>query len=267
MDDFIARAAFAGMAVALAAGPLGSFLVWRRMAYFGDALTHSALLGVALGLAIGIGVSPAVIAICTAMAMLLVLFQRQRSLADDTLLGILSHGALSLGIIALTLLEGVRYDLLALLVGDILVVSSEELTWIWIVALGALGVLAVLWRSLLRLTVQEDLARVEGVPVVAIRLAFMVLLAAIVAVAMKITGVLLVTALLIIPAAAARRYARSPEQMAAGAAVAGCIAVMAGLAGSVAWDAPSGPSIVVAALALFLLSLVMPPSGKKKKSS
>lgn len=263
MDDFLVRAALAGAAVALAAGPMGTFLVWRRMAYFGDALTHSALLGVALGIVLGTGTAPAVILVCTAMAALLSLLQRQRALADDTLLGILAHGSLSLGVVALGFLGGARYDLHALLFGDILVVSETELLWIWGASVGALGALALLWRPLLRITAHEDLARAEGVRVAPVRFAFTVLMAALIAAAMKVVGVLLVTSLLIIPAAAARRFAATPEQMAVGAAAVGVAAVAGGLAGSVAWDTPSGPSIVIAALAIFGAAFAVPARGSR----
>ena len=97
MDDFLVRALIAGFGVAAVAGPLGAFVVWRRMAYFGDTLAHAALLGVALGFLLGIGVNLGVTATCVGIAVALVVFQRRRQLGSDTLLGILSHGALALG--------------------------------------------------------------------------------------------------------------------------------------------------------------------------
>ncbi|WP_018233642.1 zinc ABC transporter permease subunit ZnuB [Thioalkalivibrio thiocyanodenitrificans] len=258
MDDFILRALMGGMAVALVAGPLGAFVVWRRMAYFGDTLAHSALLGVALGFLLGISMNLTVIALCTGLAVLLVLLQRQRRLASDTLLGILAHSTLSLGLVAVAFLEGVRIDLMGYLFGDILAVSQTDLAWIFGGGLLALLLLAVLWRPLLAMTVHEDLARVEGVPVMWVSLGFMLLIAVVIAVAMKVVGILLITSLMIIPAATARRLAATPEQMAVLAGVFGALAVAGGVAGSLQWDTPTGPSIVVAAAALFVVVYIVP---------
>lgn len=258
MDDFLIRALVAGCGVAVVAGPLGSFMVWRRMAYFGDTLSHSALLGVTLGFLLGIDPTVGVIGVCAALAALLVALQGQRSLATDTLLGILSHSALSLGLVALAFVETLRVDLIGYLFGDILAVGRADIAWIWGGGAVALAGLALLWRRLLAITVDEDLARVEGLPVTALRLALMLLVALVVAVAMKIVGILLITALLIIPAATARRFAATPEAMAVLASGLGAVAVAAGLMGSLTWDTPAGPSVVVAALALFLASAGVP---------
>jgi zinc transport system permease protein len=255
IDDFLWRALFGGVGVALVAGPLGSFVVWRRMAYFGDSLAHSALLGVALGFLLGTDLQIGVIATCVALALILVALQQQRRLATDTLLGILSHSALSLGLVAVSFAQTLRIDLMGYLFGDILAVGMTDLAWIYGGGAAALAVLAAIWRPLLAMTVHEELARAEGVPVIAIRLVFMLAIAITIAIAMKIIGILLITSLLIIPAATARRFARTPEQMAALASLTGCLAVVGGLAASLRFDTPSGPSVVVAAAALFLLSL------------
>jgi len=258
LAEFLVRALLGGLGVALVAGPMGSFIVWRRMAYFGDTLSHSALLGVALGFLLGVNLTLAVIVVCALIAILLVAMQQQRVLASDTLLGILAHSALSLGLVVVAFMETVRVDLLALLFGDILAVTTLDLAWIYGGGAVALAILVALWRPLLAITVHEELARVEGVHVLAVRLGFMLLIALVIAVALKIVGILLITSLMIIPAATARRFVTTPEQMAAGAALVGAAAVGAGLWGSWQWDTPAGPSIVVAAFALFLLAMVMP---------
>ena len=245
------RALIAGLGVALVTGPLGAFVVWRRMAYFGDTLAHSALLGVALGFLLEVNINLAIILVCVALAMLLVALQHQRRLASDTLLGILSHSALSLGLIVLAFMETLRIDLMGYLFGDILSVTLADIYWIWGGGAAALLVLVWIWRPLLAMTVHEELARVEGVPVVTIRLAFMLLIALVIAVAMKVVGILLITSLLIIPAATARWFARTPEQMALLAALIGCLAVGGGLFASLQWDLPAGPAVVVAAAMLF----------------
>ncbi|MCG5243147.1 zinc ABC transporter permease subunit ZnuB [Azospirillum doebereinerae] len=261
MDDFVVRALVAGCGIAALAGPLGSFVVWRRMAYFGDTLSHSALLGVTLGFLLGVNPMIGVMAVCVALALALVALQRRRTLAADTLLGILSHGSLSLGLVALAFLETLRVDLMAYLFGDILSVTTSDLAWIYGGGVVALAGLALLWRRLLAVTVDEDLARVEGMPVDALRLAFMLLIALVIAVAMKVVGILLITSLLIIPAAAARRFARTPETMAALASVLGVVAVVAGMMASLNWDLPGGPCVVVSAAALFLIGSAVPMRG------
>lgn len=253
MDDFFIRALVGGVGVALVAGPLGVFVVWRRMAYFGAAMAHSALLGVALGFLLAVDLNLAVIVVCIALALLLVALQRQQALATDTLLGILAHGALAVGLIVLAFVETLRVDLMSYLFGDVLAVTSHDLAWIYGGGAVVLIVLAAIWRPLLAATVHEELAEVEGVRVGAVRLAFMLLLAVVIAVGLKVVGILLVTSLLIVPAAAARWLARTPEQMALWASAIGAVAVIAGLGGSLAWDTPAGASIVVAAMALFAL--------------
>ena len=253
MDDFLLRAVLAGCGLALLAGPLGSFVVWRRMAYFGDTLAHSALLGVALGFLLGIDLNLGVMAVCAALAVILVLLRSRQRLADDTLLGIFAHSSLSLGLVAIAFMETVRVDLMAYLFGDILAVTDQDLLWIFgggaLVLLGLL----LLWRPLLTVTVHEDMARADGINVPLVLIGFMLLIAAVIAIAMKIVGILLVTSMLIIPAATARGFSRTPEQMALAAALVGCLAVGLGLGASFAWDLPSGPSVVVGAVALFVL--------------
>ncbi len=258
MPDFLLNALLAGLALALVAGPLGSFVVWRRMAYFGDTLAHAALLGVALGLLLEVSPTLAVTVGCVLLAVLLVTLQQRQPLASDTLLGILAPTTLSLGLVVLSFMRDVRIDLMAYLFGDLLAVSPGDLAWILGGSALVLLTLTALWRPLLAVTVHEELAKVEGLPIASLRLALMLLIAVVIAVAMKIVGVLLITSLLIIPAAAAQRHARTPEQMACGASLLGLLAVCAGLALSWFQDTPAGPSIVVSAAALFLLSFALP---------
>lgn len=255
LDDFFVRALVGGVGVALVAGPLGCFVVWRRMSYFGDSVAHGALLGVVLGITLGIDLNAGIVVACVAFALLFLLLERQRRLASDTLLGILAHGALALGLVALGFVEAGRVDLMGYLFGDILAVSRADLLWIYGGGGAVLAATALLWRPLLAITVDEELARAEGVRAGAVRFAFTLLFALTIAIAMKVVGLLLIVALLIVPAAAARRLARSPEQMALLASVGGAVSVTGGLHASLAWDTPSGPSIVVAALALFALTL------------
>src|SRR5690625_266982 len=164
MPDFLLYALLSGLGVAVVAGPLGAFAVWRRMAYFGDTLAHSALLGVTFGLLLQINLSFAVAVGCLLLALLLVALQHGRLLATDTLLGILSHSTLALGLVTLSLFTENRIDLLAYLFGDILSASRTDVLTIWGISLAVGALLIWLWRPLLAITVHEELAQVEGVP-------------------------------------------------------------------------------------------------------
>ncbi len=257
LDDFLFRAFLGGVGVALVAGPLGCFIVWRRMAYFGASLAHSALLGVALGFVLGVDPTLGIAAAAVLLALLLVVMERQRNLPSDTLLGILAHAGLALGLVVLSFFETLRVDLMGYLFGDILAVSRGDLLWIYGGGALALGVLAAIWRGLLTATLHEELAQAEGLPVVQLRLALMLTIAIVIAIAMKIVGILLIISMLIIPAATARCFARTPEQMAVLSAVAGILAVGLGLWASLQADSPAGPSIVVSATILFSLALAL----------
>jgi zinc transport system permease protein len=254
-DDFFSRALIAGIGVALVAGPLGCFIVWRRLAYFGDTLSHSALLGVALAFLFEINITLAVFAVSAIVSLTLLVLQRRATLSSDALLGLLAHSALALGLVCLAFLTWVRVDLMGFLFGDILAVSVTDIATIYLGGAVVLAVLVLIWRPLFAATVNRELAEAEGLNPDRANVVFMLLMATVIAISMKIVGVLLITALLIIPAATARRFAGGPEQMAVLASVAGVLAVVAGLFGSLEWDTPSGPSIVVAALGLFVISL------------
>jgi zinc transport system permease protein len=256
LPDFLLNALLAGLGVATVAGPLGSFVVWRRMAYLGDTLAHSALLGVALGLALTVSINVTVVVVCASLAICVVMLQHNQTLATDTLLGILAHSSLALGLIAVSLLSDNTVDLYSYLFGDLLAVSTRDVVAIFGVSATVLALLALFWRRLLAITVHEELAQVEGVNVGLVRTMLMLIMALVIAIAMKAVGVLLITALMIIPAAASRRLARSPEQMAAFAALLAGVSVIGGLAVSFYWDTPAGPSVVLCASGLFLLSLL-----------
>ncbi|MBF0446020.1 MAG: metal ABC transporter permease [Magnetococcales bacterium] len=264
IDDFFWRAILAGIGVALVTGPMGCFMVWRQMAYFGETMAHSALLGVALAFLFEIDLTIGVIFVTTLIALLLAAMQQNRLISNDTLLGILSHSSLSIGLITISLMAWLRIDLMAYLFGDILAVTGEDLIWIYAGTIICLAILATIWRPLLAVTVHEELAIAEGVNSKLARVTYMLLLAFMIAIAMKIVGILLITSMLIIPAATARRYVSTPEQMAVLAAIIGCLAVGVGLAGSLSFDTPSGPSIVVGAMLLFALSNLQTPKLVKR---
>lgn len=243
-----------GVAVALAAGPLGSLLVWRRLAYFGDSLAHAALLGVGLGLLTALPMGPLVAVVCVAVALCLSRLLARPGLASDTLLALLAYGFLSLGLITISLNHGQRVDVMGFLFGDLLNILPADLPGLLAGVVLVLAVLAWKWRALLSCAVNEELAAVDGLPVARLRELLLVLLALAIAGAMRVVGVLLITALLVIPAAAARQLARSPEQMAALASLFGVLAVCGGLAASLVYDTPVGPAVVVCGCLLFILT-------------
>lgn len=254
IDPFLLRALAVGIGAATVAGPIGCFVVWRRMAYVGDAMAHSALLGVVISLLFSVHILIGVIAVTVSIALALIVLQASRPwFSSDALLGMLAHSSLSFGLLAIGLMSWVRIDLLSYLFGDILSVTAADVWVVWIGGIVVLAVLATIWRPLLAASVNEDLARAEGLPVLKAKLLFTVLIAVVIGLAMKLVGILLITALLIIPAVTARRFSGSPEAMALAAAGIGAFSVVAGLTGSMFFDVPAGPSIVVSAALLFAL--------------
>ncbi|MBW6506596.1 MAG: metal ABC transporter permease [Rhodobacteraceae bacterium] len=256
LDDFLVRAAIAGLGLTLATGPLGAFVVWRRMAYFGDATAHAAILGVALSFGFGISVYVGIVAVALGMA-IAVASLAGRGNAMDATLGVLAHSALAFGLVAASFLTQVRVDLQAWLFGDILAVGRADLAVVWAGSTAVLALLVWRWQALLTATVNEELAVAAGLNPRREGLVLTLALALVVAVAIKIVGALLIAALLIIPAAAARSLARGPESMALGASLIGAASVLAGLFASLRFDTPAGPSIVAASACIYAATALL----------
>jgi len=252
-DDFLVRALFASVGVALAAAPLGCFVIWRRMAYFGDATAHAAVLGVALSLAFSLPIFSGVLAVCLLMA-ITVSALTGRGFAMDTLLGVMAHASLAIGLVAVSLLEGVYIDLMSYLFGDILAVGKSDLLLIWGGAAIVLGLIVWRWSGLLLSTLNTDLALASGFKPKQEELILTLALAIVVAVAIKVVGVLLISAMLIIPAATARSFSQTPETMAIVAAGIGAFCGLSGLQSSYFFDTPTGPTIVSVSALLFILT-------------
>lgn len=255
LDSFLIRAALAGLGVAIAAAPLGCFVVWRRMAYFGDATAHAAILGVALALALNISVMIGVLAVVL-VAATVVSGLTNRGYAMDTLLGVMAHSALAIGLVAVSFLTNVRIDLMAYLFGDILAVGRTDLAVIWGGAAVVLALIGWRWSALLTTTLNTDLAYASGIDPKREQMILTIALAVVIAVAIKVVGVLLIASLLIIPAAAARPFSSTPERMAAIAMSIGAISALGGLYFAYQFDTPTGPTIVCLAAACFALSTV-----------
>ncbi len=250
-DDFLVRAVLASIGVAVAAAPLGCFVVWRKMAYFGDATAHSAVLGIALSLVLSAPIFLGVLLVCIVMA-ITVSSLSGRGIAMDTLLGVMSHSALAIGLVAVSFLSGIRIDLMAYLFGDILAVGKSDLFVIWGGALAVLVLVVSRWSGLLLSTLNVDLALASGFNPKREQLFLTISLAIVVAVAIKTVGVLLIVAMLIIPAATSRVFSTTPEMMAVIATVIAVIASALGLFGSYQLDTPTGPTIVATCAGLFV---------------
>ncbi len=253
IDDFLIRAIMAGVIIALAAAPLGCLVVWRRMAYFGDATGHAALLGLALAMSFSMPLMLGVIVITAAMALTVTFATQRGTYAADTILGVFSHSALAVGLVAAAVLPGVRLNLLDTLLGNILTVSNTEIMWIGVGAAGILLVVKLFWRTLLNATLSSELLVAEGGSLLHDRLVFTLTLAFFVAMSMKLVGILLITAMLILPAAAAAPISRSPERMVVFTAIIGVLSVGGGIWLSWEADIQAGPAIIVTASFFFVL--------------
>lgn len=256
LEPFLLRALVAAVALGIIAAPLGCLVVWRRMSYFGSTVAHGGLLGVALGIALDLDLTLGVVIVALAMGALLTLLGRQRVLPVDSLLGILSHAALAGGLVAAAKLAGQRLDLMGYLFGDILAVTLIDLAWIGVGGLCVLGIIVTLWPTLVSIAVHEELAAAEGMPTRRAEALMLLVLSFTIAVSMKIVGVLLIIAFLIMPAAAARPFSRTPEGMALLAALVGAVGAALGLLASASIDIPAGPAIVLVLSAACLMSLV-----------
>ena len=255
-DDFFIRALVAGVGIAIVVGPLGCFVIWRRLSYFGDTLSHSALLGVTLAYSFSLNISLSVFIISAVVALLLINLQKRTKLAGDSLLGLLAHSTLAIGLVLIGFLSYIRFDLMGLLFGDILAVTIEDIALVWVGGFVILGILYFIWKSLFSATVNYDLSAAEGMKPEVSNFIFTLLLAGVIALSIKMIGALLITGLLLIPAATARNISNSPNQMVFLATLVGIISVIAGLFTSLELNTSSGPTIIVVALILFIVSLV-----------
>ena len=255
-DDFFIRALVAGVGIAIVVGPLGCFVIWTRLSYFGDTLSHSALLGVTLAYSFSLNISLSVFIISAVVALLLINLQKRTKLAGDSLLGLLAHSTLAIGLVLIGFLSYIRFDLMGLLFGDILAVTIEDIALVWVGGFVILGILYFIWKSLFSATVNYDLSAAEGMKPEVSNFIFTLLLAGVIALSIKMIGALLITGLLLIPAATARNISNSPNQMVFLATLVGIISVIAGLFTSLELNTSSGPTIIVVALILFIISLV-----------
>ena len=266
LDDFFIRALLAGIGVALVTGPLGCFVVWRRLSYFGDTLSHSALLGVTLAYSLEFNIAFSVFIISALIALILINLQKRTNLPGDALLGLLAHSSLAVGLVVIGFLSFIRFDIMGLLFGDILAVNVNDIITIWIGGAIILLILKLIWKSLFASTVNYELAEAEGLDPDKAKAIFTILMAAIIAISIKMVGLLLITGMLIIPAAMARNISNSPKQMILFSVIGGLLSVVMGLFTSLEFNTASGPSIIAASLFLFILSLLKIKQSIKLKN-
>ena len=255
-DDFIVRAFAAGIGLAFITGPLGCFIVWRRLSYFGDTIAHTALLGVVIAYALDFNLIIAVFVVSCLLALSLLFLQRRTNLPDDALLGLLAHSVLAIGLVLLGILSFIRIDLMGLLFGDILSVNVTDLLFVWIGGGIVLIVLILIWRPLFAGTVNLELAKAEGLNPDLANAIFTLLIASVIAISIKIVGILLITGLLIIPASASRNLSSTPIQMAIISCIIGVASVVLGIQTSMIWNTPTGPTILTITLGVFILTLL-----------
>ena len=256
LDDFFIRALIAGIGIALVTGPLGCFIIWRRLSFFGDTLAHAALLGVTMAVFFEINIAFSVFLISSVVALILIKLQKNTKLPGDALLGLLAHSSLAVGLVVIGFLTSIRFDVMGLLFGDILAVNQNDLLLIWIGGAIILLILKMIWKPLFASTVNHELAEAEGMNPDKMNAIFTILMAAIIAISIKIVGLLLITGMLIIPAATARNISSNPQQMIKLSILGGLMSVLIGLFSSLELNTASGPSIITAALILFCLSLI-----------
>ena len=255
LDDFFIRALLAGIGVAIVTGPLGCFVIWRRLSYFGDALSHSALLGVTMAYSFDLNIAFSVFIISSVLALILIQLQKKTNLPGDALLGLLAHSSLAVGLVVIGFLTFIRFDIMGLLFGDILAVTTNDILTIWIGGALILIILKLIWKPLFASTVNYELAQAEGLNPDRAKAIFTILMAGIIAISIKMVGLLLITGMLIIPAAMARNISDSPTKMVLFSIIGGLLSVIIGLFSSLEFNTSSGPSIIAAALFLFILSL------------
>lgn len=257
------RALFAALLLGPLCGLMGVFVTARRMSFFSDTVSHGALTGIAVGLVLGMA-DPTVpmLLFSLAIALLILWLRRRTALLTDTIMAILMSASMAFGILLISTRKNYVGDLHRFLFGDILMIDPRDL-----VLAGALFVGGLLWlglrlSSLALLTAQEELAHVCGISVSRLNFGFTILLTLTVALSIRLLGIVLVTSLLVIPAAAARNVSRNLRQHLAASMAAGLFGSLGGTMASYAFDLPCGPSIVMACVALFLGSLAFTEGGR-----
>lgn len=255
--QFMQRAMLAGVLTGFTLALLGVFVVLRRSAFFGDAVAHFAFAGIAVGFLFAI--DPLIAAVLVSMVLALGMgYIQNRAPAQslDAIIGIFFSGAAALGIFLIGLLRGYRADLFQFLFGDIVAISPQDVVLSLIVALFVGATMFFIWKPLFKITFNKEIAQVSGIRVSLFEYIFLGLMALVTAVSIKIVGIILVPALLVIPAAGAKNISKNLRQMFIYSALFGILSVMGGLVGSFYLDTASGATIVLLSISVFALTLL-----------
>lgn len=251
-EPFVWRALAGAVALSALCGPLGCFVAWRRMAFLGDTLAHASLLGIVLAMTFQISPLVGVLAVAAAVGLAVSHIYAEKRFYTDTLLGILAHGSLALGLVIISLTPGWRADISRYLFGDILLLGQDDVMTIVAVAACGAALLASQWRALMMSTLHPDIATVEGVSNKRAAMIITLLLACVIAISIKLVGILLITAMLIMPAAVARLFSATPSRMVVLSGVVAAFSSLAGVVTSLHADTPAGATIVTLMLAVFI---------------
>ncbi len=256
LDDFLLRSIIAGLMMVSIAAPIGCLMVWQRLAFLSDTLGHAAVLGVGLGLLLQLPPMVGVLGVVLLIVISLSQVVNFNNALSETTLAIISNTGLAAGLIIIGLLPENTVSVEAILFGDLLSVTLTDLGMILVTTLVLVFLLKQHWRSFVAVSVSREIAQAEGIQVRKVQLLMYLMIALLVAVMMKVMGVLLIAAMLVIPTSAARMLSNSPERMVIFSAFYGIAALTGGLFSSFQFDWQTGPSIVLSATSLLLVTLL-----------
>jgi ABC-type Mn2+/Zn2+ transport system permease subunit len=252
---FIQRALLASVMAGILCPFVGNFVVLRRMSFFSDAISHSAFAGIAVGAMLGADLSMSSVIVAILIALLIAFLSEKTTLSHDTVIGVAFSGAIATGMLVMGMLKGYRADLFAYLFGDILAITNNDLLLILAVTILTITSLLLFLKPFLQITFNRDLAKVEGINVRFFEYLLFLIIAVVITVSLKIVGIILVTSLLIVPAASAKNLASSMKRLFMLSSFFGVLAGIVGLIGSVYLDTPSGPTIVLVSIGIFFLTM------------
>ena len=257
LDDFLVRSILAGLMMVSIAAPMGCLMVWQRLAFLSDTLGHAAVLGVGIGLLLEVNPMFGVLAVVILIVFSLSQVANFNNALSETTLAIISHTGLAGGLILLGALPSNSVSLEAILFGDLLATTRSDLLMILVTTLILLVLLIRHWRPFVALSVSREIAQAEGISVRKEQFLMYMMIALLVAVLMKVMGVLLIAAMLVIPTTSARLLSQNPEQMVWFSAAFGILSLAGGITGSFQFDWQTGPSIVLSATIFLVVTLLV----------
>jgi zinc transport system permease protein len=226
------------------------------MSFFSDAISHSAFAGIAAGALLGIDLSLSSVIVAILIALVIAYLSEKTSLSHDTVIGIAFSGAIATGMLIIGMLKGYRADLFAFLFGDILAITNNDLLLILVISILTITILLAFLKPFLQITFNRDLARVEGINVRFFEYMLFLIIAIVITVSLKIVGIILITSLLIVPAASAKNLASSMKRLFILSSIFGVISGIVGLIGSIYLNTSSGPTIVLVSIGIFIVTLL-----------